>query len=392
MSNFKVNDDDFLNRYITYEEVTGQTLYTWGDSNFGELGLNQSNTSLANRSSPVQVGSQTNWKELSLGGRYSLGIKTDNTLWSWGLNSYGNLGTNNRINRSSPVQIGTDTNWKKISATLGHVLAIKTDGTLWAWGDNFYGNLGTNDAISRSSPVQIGTGTDWKNISCGSESGTLSSFSLAIKENNTLWAWGRNDVGKLGLNDTIDRSSPVQLGTQTNWKEISCDNHVLAIKTDGTLWAWGQNGGGCLGTNDVISRSSPVQIGTGTDWKYVSALPEYSLAVKTNGTLWGWGDNFYGNLGDGTTIYKSSPVQIGSNSNWNYLGQGSVANSFSLAVKTDGTLWAWGFSNQGSTSTGWLGLTSTINRSSPVQVGNLSRWKHVSLGYRHSAGILYTNY
>jgi alpha-tubulin suppressor-like RCC1 family protein len=143
---------------------TDGTLWIWGRNQFGQLGDN----TVANKSSPVQtISSGTNWKLVS-GGRYHTGaIKTDGTLWLWGRNSYGELGNSTLTPKSSPIQtISGGTNWKKISAGHNHTAAIKTDGTLWMWGHNNYGGLGTNDIVQRSSPVQtVAGGTNWKEVS-----------------------------------------------------------------------------------------------------------------------------------------------------------------------------------------------------------------------------------
>jgi alpha-tubulin suppressor-like RCC1 family protein len=146
---------------------------------------------------------------------------------------------------------------------------------LWAWGDNGHGELGLGDTADRSSPVQVGGLTSWNLISAGQY------YSLAIKTDGSLWAWGFNGNGRLGLGDTIHRSSPVQVGSLTNWNKVDCGyDHSLAIKTDGTLWAWGFNGNGRLGLGDTIFRSSPTQVGSLTDWKEISGGGTHSLALR----------------------------------------------------------------------------------------------------------------
>jgi alpha-tubulin suppressor-like RCC1 family protein len=198
--------------------------------------------------------------------------KTDGTLWLWGGADFTGgpiLGDNTTVSRSSPVQtISGGTNWKSVSATGGVFAAIKTDGTLWAWGFNNFGNLGTNTTITQSSPVQtISGGTNWRSVS-----GKNGGFA-AIKTDGTLWLWGRGCYGGLGNNSTINQSSPIQtVSGGTNWRSVDRDSAVTgAIKTDGTLWVWGFNGGGRLGINSTIYRSSPVQtISGGTNWRSVS--------------------------------------------------------------------------------------------------------------------------
>ena len=149
----------------------------------------------------------------------------------------------------------------------------------------------------------------------------------------TLWSWGRNDAGQLGQGDITYRSSPVQVGSLTNWNLIASGGgssiHIIATKTDGTLWSWGYNNYGELGLGDRTYRSSPVQVGSLTNWNSIACGSDYTLATKTDGTLWSWGFNgynFYGQLGLGDRTHRSSPVQVGSLTNWNSIaGCGDTA-------------------------------------------------------------------
>jgi len=341
-------------------------LYSWGRNQSGQLGLNDT----ASRSSPVQVGALNSWSQVASGAAFTIANKSDGTMWSWGLNgaNYGQLGLNDTVSRSSPVQIGALTTWYKIAAGDRHVLAIKTDGSLWSWGAYGSGRLGLNDAaISRSSPVQVGGLTNWYEVAAGE------AHSIAVKTDGTLWAWGFNSNGQLGLGDTANRSSPVQVGALNNWYEVAAGaSFSVAIKTDGSLWSWGFNNAGQLGQNNTVARSSPVQIGALTTWYQVATSNSSTLAIKTDGSLWAWGYNGYGQLGQNDTNYRSSPVQVGALTTWANV---SAAKLQILAIKDDGTLWAWGRSNHGQ-----LGQNDTVNRSSPVQVGALSTWVVLSKG------------
>jgi alpha-tubulin suppressor-like RCC1 family protein len=214
-------------------------------------------------------------------------------MWSTGYNANGELGDNTRVNKSSPIQIGSLTQWSSSRAGSSYTAAIKTDGTLWAWGYNISGQLGNGSIANRSSPTQVGTLTNWKQVSCGEQ------HAGAIKTDGTLWSWGNNQYGQLGSGTVISRSSPVQIGALTNWKKSAAGglNHTAAIKTDGTLWSWGNNQYGQLGSGTVVSRSSPVQIGALTNWKSVHCGAFHTAAIKTDGTLWTWGLNAGGQLG-----------------------------------------------------------------------------------------------
>ncbi len=301
---------------------TDGRLWLWGCGDFGRLGANN----LTNRSSPVQtVSGGTDWKSVSLGFCHSAAIKTDGTLWLWGAGGSGRLGDNNDTDRSSPVQtVSGGTDWKQVSLGFTHSAAIKTDGTLWLWGLGSTGRLGDNTILARSSPVQtVSGGTNWRQVS-------LSLISAAIKTDGTLWLWGCGRCGGLGDDTTTDKSSPVQtISGGTNWRQVSTGglgglgSHSAAIKTDGTLWLWGCNEGN-LGDNSRLNKSSPVQtISGGTNWRQVSAGGEHSAAIKTDGTLWLWGIGSSGKLGDDTATTRSSPVQtISGGTNWRNVNLG----------------------------------------------------------------------
>ena len=349
-------------------------LYVWGSNSFGQLGDNTT----TNRVSPVQtVSGGTNWKQVSARDATTQAIKTDGTLWGWGFNVAGEIGDGTSVRKSSPVQtVSGGTNWKQVAGGNSFVGAIKTDGTLWMWGDNGVGELGTNDTTSRSSPIQtVSAGNNWKQVSCGEN------HTAAIKTDGTLWLWGRNSEGQLGTNDINGRSSPIQtVSGGTNWKQVSCgEEYTAAIKTDGTLWLWGQNGfggqTGKLGTNDTINRSSPIQtVSGGTNWKQVACGNMHTGAIKTDGTLWMWGDAGDGRLGNNSITDVSSPVQtVSGGTNWKQVDCGS---DHTAAIKTDGTLWTWGSNAVGTLGTGSF---SPLSRSSPGQTVTVgTNWKQVS--------------
>jgi alpha-tubulin suppressor-like RCC1 family protein len=352
-----------------YPYVGAPGLFAWGVNNNGELG--QNNNTYA--SSPVQIPGTT-WSSISVGREHSLAIKTDGTLWSWGQNSLGPVGQNNITPYSSPVQI-PGTTWSSIDASTQSIfsLAIKTDGTLWSWGQNSLGQLGQNNITPYSSPVQI-PGTTWSSISAGNN------YALATKTDGTLWSWGRGIEGQLGQNTSGTGtyvSSPVQV-PGTTWSSISAGVELsLATKTDGTLWAWGNNNYGELGQNNITRYSSPVQI-PGTTWSSISANLYNAYATKTDGTLWVWGRNQYGELGQNNNTSYSSPIQI-PGTTWSSISSGIRFHS--LATKTDGTLWAWGYNIRGQ-----LGQNNLTQYSSPVQIPGIG-WSSVDGGDSFSMAI-----
>jgi alpha-tubulin suppressor-like RCC1 family protein len=310
-------------------------------------------------------------------------------MWMWGNNAGGTLGQGTTVvggtdEVSSPVQVGGKT-WASGSVGDQSSFGIpNTEGSLWAWGENGIGELGLGDVASRSSPVQIGSLTTWSFVQAGQH------HTAAIKTDGTLWIWGTNTTGQLGDGTAISRSSPVQVGSLTTWSKVVCGQSMTAaIKTDGTLWSWGSNYRGQLGQGDAGTgkfRSSPVQVGSLTTWASVSAGRTLTSAIKTDGTLWVWGRNYYGEVGDGTRIMRSSPVQLGTATDWSKV---SCGLSFALAIKTGGTLWGWGLGRKGALgdgsdhSGGSPGHTQGV--SSPIQIGALTNWSTVSAGATNAA-------
>ena len=329
-------------------------------------------------------------KQLENKWTYSSSPSERTKLYVWGANADGKLGLNQQgpwspegtylTARSSPTQLPGD--YSAVAFGAGQLYTIKTDGTLWISGKNNDGALGMNQPVSTtySSPTQIGTGTNWERVV------TTYSAVNAVKTDGTLWGWGQNSAGQIGLKARDKFSSPAQIGTDTNWsspsKHISgAYYHTNAIRPTGyapsavgELWFWGNHGYGANGLNlgQTGSRSSPTQIGTVDNWIACDSgtYTSYAINWDWNGTgdkklyAWGWGGE--GRLGLGNTNARSSPTQIGTGTDWSLVKGGS---GMGFAIKTDGTLWSWG-NNQG----GKLGLNDNTQRSRPVQVGTDTDW------------------
>jgi len=345
------------------------TFWSWGGNDQGQLGLGTWVEGV-NYSSPQQIGALADWSSSTDGLRICIGgpagtIKEDGSLWTWGANGSGQGGRGTTSSICSPVQIGSLTDWETLTCDNSSMGSLKTDGTLWMWGRNGDGQLGDGTATNRSSPVQIGSLTTWSKLEMGAVN------SCAIKTDGTLWAWGQNTYGGLGNGNTTTESSPIQIGALTTWAEVSNGSYFsIAVKTDGTLWAWGQGSNGKLGQGNTTNYSSPVQVGALTDWSKPACGLGFSACIKTDGTLWMWGNGGSGQVGNGASDEtNTSPIQVGSLTDWSKLCIESSSSGNASAIKTDGTLWAWGRN-----SSGQLGQGDTTATSSPVQVGSLTTW------------------
>ncbi len=329
---------------------TDGTLWAWGLNNSGQLG-NGTNDPVSYI--PVQVGTATNWASVSAGSEHSMAIKTNGTLWAWGRNAESELGNGTNTDSNVPIQVGTDNDWVAVSAGTEHTLAKKANGTLWSWGGNSVGQCGNGTPPnSVGTPLQIGTDADWESFS------TTMYHSMATKSNGTLWVWGRNNSGELGDGTNTDRYTPVQIGSGTNWQTVAAGwSHSLAIKTDGTLWSWGNNNFGALGDGTNDPQNTPIQAGAGTNWQSISAGEDYSVAIRTDGSLWAWGNNFLGQLGISTNTSVSVPTQCGTATNWSVADAGSY---FTVSTRADNTAWSWG-----GNSDGQLGDGTINNQNSP---------------------------
>jgi alpha-tubulin suppressor-like RCC1 family protein len=346
------------------------TLWAWGLNDYGQLG--QGNEDFIAHADPRQVGHAHDWVAVSGGYADSFALKKDGTLWAWGNNSDfgGNLGVGRShveppgpgfvtsMDRWAPTHVGRARDWVAVCAGYEHGLAIRKSGSLWGWGPNWYGALGVGNTDWGWSVLQVGRDTDWAAVAGGGD------FSLALKESGTLWAFGSNTYGNLGLGDTADRHTPTQVGSARDWAAVSAGvGYGMALKKDGTLWAWGNNDFGELGLGDTLERRVPTQAGSANDWVAAYCLGHHSVALRADGTLWAWGENSYGQLGLGDTADRSSPTQVGSATDWAAIAPGGADSFHTLALKQDGTLWAWGLNRFGQ-----LGLGDTVDRLTPTQV------------------------
>ncbi len=325
---------------------------SWGSSEFGQLG-NGTNT---NSTTPVQVSSLTGATAISGGHSHSLVLKNNGTVWAWGSNFFGPLGNGNNTDSNVPVQVSSLTGVIAIAGGGNHSHALKNDGTVWAWGYNSSGELGIGNNTNSNIPVQVSSLTNITAISGGGI------HSLMLKNDGTVWACGYNIYGQLGNGNNTNSNIPVQVSSLSNISAISGGyTYSLALKNDGTVWAWGENFIGQLGNGTNTNSNVPVQVSSLTGIIAISAsLGNRSLALKNDGTVWAWGSNSSGQLGNGTTTSSSVPVQVNTLTGIIAIGGGWA---HSIAIKNNGTVWAWGVNEFGQ-----LGIGTTTNSSVPVQV------------------------
>jgi len=313
-------------------------LWSWGEGGYGRLG----NNSTSDVKNPTKIGTDSDWLNVCGAWAHSYGLKTDGTLWSWGLNEYGNLGDGFTIEIRVPHKVVEKTSTvnftdqgQKLQKSGGgyYSIILKSDKTLWSFGRNQYGELGDGTNLDRSSPIIIPGINNVTEVSSGY------AHNVALKSDGTLWAWGSNSYGQLGLGDKINRLTPTQIGADSDWAKVFTGSEMsLALKSDGTLWAWGYNGHGQLGLGDTTERLTPTQVGSDNNWSSASALYQFTIALKSDGTFWSWGYNSYGQLGDGGKSNKNAPNNVTSAVmvTQGYVSRATVTN-FQIDATTNAT-------------------------------------------------------
>ena len=341
------------------------TVLAWGYNGYGQLGYVTTST-YSNIPAPVGGNLLTDVIAISAGGNRTVALKNDGTVWDWGYNRDGELGDGTGINtdRNTPVQVKGLTGITAISAGNLHTVALKNDGTFWAWGNNYYGQLGDVTNINKITPVQVSglTGIITQIAAGGSHT-------VALKNDGTVLAWGLNSSGQLGdgTRTKTDSNTPVPVSGLTEITAIAAgESHTVALKNDGTVWAWGLNSSGQLGdgTGTKTDSDTPVKVSGLTGIiTAIAAGGSHTVALKSNGTVWAWGNNGYGQLGDGTMADSDTPVQVSGLTGIKITAI-AAGESHTVALKSDGTLWAWGKNND----YGQLGDGTMADSDTPVQV------------------------
>ncbi len=335
------------------------TVWAWGRNSEGQLG----NNSTTGSEIPVQASGMTQVTAIAAGLEHTVALRNDGTVWAWGCNSYGQLGDNTTgTNRQTAVQVVVDeptgmtpiTEVTAIAAGMHYTVALKSDGTVWAWGWNDVGQLGNGTTTASNIPIQVIGLTEITAIAAGE------SHALALKSDGTVWAWGWNASGQLGDGTTISRNTAVKLSELTGVTAIAAGRlHTVALKSDGTVWSCGSNGVGQLGSEAVTDSKIMMKVSGLSDIKAITSGSNQTAVLKSDGTVWTWGWNSFGQLGDNSDIDRYTAVKAIGLEEVTTLSAGA---NHTIALKNDGTVWAWG--NNGN---GQLGDGSTISSKVAIQ-------------------------
>ena len=301
---------------------------------------------------PTQVPSFANASAVAAGTNSTVVLKNDGSIWAWGDNTYGELGNGTTTSSVVPVKSSTcnipmlmathnSSSSKRVAASQNFSLAVKNDGTVESWGQNNYGQLGDGTAVNRTSPVQAQNLTSMTSVAAGW------SFGLGVKSDGTVWGWGYNGDGELGDGTNTNRPTPIQIPSLSNMVAVAAgEYHGLGLKADGSVWAWGYNNNGQLGDGTTTERRTAVQVIGLSNVVAVAAGASFSLAIKSDGTVWGWGYNGDGELGLGIEMsVTTSPAQMLGMSGALAIAAGQY---HTLVLRSDGTVWTCGYNTNGS--------------------------------------------
>lgn len=321
-------------------------------NDFGQAGDN----SLTDQLTPVQVQGLTGITQIAAGAYHNLALDSFGSVWAWGQNGDGQLGNGTQTTSSTPMQVSGLNDVIAIATGTSHSIALKGNGTVWTWGTNSYYELGhglggTTDELV---PGQVPNLFNVIDIAGGYK------FTTVLKQNNTVWSWGRNRAGQLGTGDTTDRNIPVAalLPATVDSIHASLSERAFAVMSDGSVWGWGNNGSyGAVGNGSGLNQFSPVKVFENA--VHLSSGKEHTIALAADASLWAWGRNMEGEYGTGNTSYNNTPVSAANLADITAVVAGG---NFTAVLKANGTVWCWG-----SNSYGQLGNNNTDTSLVPVQ-------------------------
>ncbi len=353
---------------------TDGSVWAWGGNGYGQLG----DGTYADRPVPVPLAGLPSIVAVSTGFLHSVVVANDGTVWSWGANQFGQLGDYTTTGQTAPI-LSAATGVTRIAVGDGSTVALKRDGTVLTWGDNSHGQLGNGARIFLTTPATVSGFTGAAAIAAGGI------HSVALKSDGTVWAWGNNDVAdQLGDGTGVNRSVPGQVPGLSGITAIAAGYyHTLALKAGGSVLAWGYNFSNQLGTGVSAGPSSLIQVNGVSQVTAISAGDAHSVALEADGSVWTWGANDVGQLGDGSVTgqYQGRAVPQAVPGLTRIVAI-AAGGSHTLALRSDGTLWAWG-----SNYSGQLGDGTTTDRAKPVQVAGFNNVVTIAAGENHSVAV-----
>lgn len=307
--------------------------YAMGSNADGRLG----DGTTAAKSSPVLVSGGLIGRKVVAGEQMSALVSPRGLLYAWGRNNAGQLGDGTTTSALTPILvIDATTQWRDVAMGGAHTLALKYDGSLYSWGLNTNGQLGSGTVTSRSSPVLVSFSKKFKSISAAA------GISVGVTEDGDAYAWGQNTTGACGDGTVVPKSTPTLVIGSHKWKSVRVGNgYMVGVTTDGYAYAWGANLDGRLGVGDTVARSTPTLVVGGEIWNDVAPGGSDTTGITAGGQQQGWGSNVNGALGVGNVTPTSSPVLVISTSfRWNSMLGGALAED--LIAVTPGSSYSVG--------------------------------------------------
>ena len=333
--------DSYITKSSFYAITENGELYVWGDNSDGQLGIGNTD----NQTKPIKVtGITGKIKELgtytvyglSIYGSSIYAITEDGSLYAWGNNYFSTLGLGDRVDRNTPTKVNLPGKIKELRSYFNSVYALMEDSSLYTWGKNTHGRLGLGSNEEQISTPTLVTGIN------GTIKELINDSSIyAITEDNSLYAWGSNDSGQLGVGDEVHKNIPTKVNLPGKIKEFTGGSY--AIMEDGSLYTWGYNYFGQLGVGDEINRNTPTKVNlSGTIKEIINNITNI-YAILEDGSLYAWGDNRDGHLGVGDKVNKNTPTKVNLPSKIKELITGLTI----YAILEDNSLYAWGSNYKG---------------------------------------------
>jgi alpha-tubulin suppressor-like RCC1 family protein len=347
------------------------TVWAWGDNRAGELG----DGTTTDRHEPVQV-DVSDVADIAAGSQHSLARRWDGTVVAWGDNARGQLGIGTTDATATPTAVPGLGEVTAIAATQVASFAVQAPDNVYAWGAG--GSTGTGDWDDQSSPVPIDAPH-----TVGLGVGSSGYHMVVVDDLGAIRAWGYNGNGQLGDGTQDATPSPIVVATARTTVALGGD-FTVAIAPDGSVQSWGGNDLGELGDGTTDSSLTPVAVSGLGAASTISAAAgtSHALALRSDGTVVAWGANDFGQLGDGTTTSSSTPVVVAGLPRVVAIAAGSVS---SYALAEDGTVWTWGANGSGQ-----LGDGTYTERDTPADIDGIGRVVAIAAGPFHAAAVTET--